>query len=156
MTPSRPRRGERGLVAGADTVLLGTVVVSILALVATQAWGVADRRAHLERAAAEYLRTYTEADDPLSAARDAGASARSALGNRLAASTALTDPDPAGFGPCAAARVELRSAVPALRLPMGIAFGRVDLRVTRSELVDAHRAMSVGPAYRPEDTPCGG
>lgn len=155
MTRARRRRGERGLVAGADTVLVGTVVVVALTLLATQAWGVADRRARLERAAAEYLRTYTEADDPLAASRDAGAAARSVLGLRLAAVTSLTDPDPAGFGPCAPARVTLHSVVPAVRLPFRLTFGQVDVRVTRSELVDAHRAMTAGPSYRSEDTPCG-
>ncbi|MFZ4519057.1 MAG: hypothetical protein ACOYOP_11750 [Microthrixaceae bacterium] len=147
-------RDERGFVAGGDTILIGTVVVVVLVLVLVRAWGVADRRAHLEQAAGEYLRTYTEARDPLGAARDAEAAARLALGPQLSGSTTVTGPDPAAFGPCEPARVTLRTVVPALPLPGGASFGRVELEVTRTELVDAHRAMSVGSGHRWEDTPC--
>lgn len=154
----RPRRrDERGIVAGAESLLFGTLVLVTGTLVATAAWGVLSTRAALDAAAGEYLRAYTEADSPTAAVRAGRTAAHVSLhGSGMDPErVSVADPDPARFGPCAEVTVELHTDRPGLRLPFVEDLGAVRVSVRQVELVDPLREMTAGPAHDPGSTPCG-
>ena len=157
MTSVCCRRGERGAVAGLEGVMLGVLVLVTGTLLVVNAWGVLQSRRTLDGAAREYLRAYTQADDA-AAAESAG---RRALLDVLdgergsAAGVRIDAPDRSTFGPCATATVTLSSTVPAARLPFVGAMASTTIRVTHTELVDAHREIRSGPEYDPDRTACG-
>jgi hypothetical protein len=150
MTGSPPRvtrhtgrhRGERGVVGGGE----GLFFVALLLVTAT------------DGAAREYLRVYTEAPDPLTAAHQADLAARRSLaGSGLRADRVrITQPDLRSFGPCASATVEFAVDLPGVRLPFLDALRSTTVRVRRSELVDARRELIAGPTYDADRTPCAG
>jgi len=135
------------------------VLVSGTVLV-TSAWSVLQVRRSLDGAAREYLRAYTEADAPAEAAAAGAQAARAVLEGerprRGDASVSVIAPDGARFGPCSVATVVLSEVVPAVRVPFIGSTGDVTVRVTHTELVDAHREMRSGSSYDRERTPCAG
>lgn len=165
--PWRDRRGrgrgrleERGVVAGLEGVMFGVLVLVVGAVVVVNAWAVLQARRTLDGAAREYLRAYTESDDPAGAA----AAGRDALDSVLLGESRrgprtpvvrVEGPDPNRFGPCEEATVRLSTVVPAARLPFIGAFGSTTVVVTHTDLVDPHREIRVGPGYDAEATPCG-
>ena len=154
----RSSRSERGAVAGLEGVMLGVLVLVAGSVVVAHAWSVVQTRRTLDGAAREYLRSYTEADDP-DAASAAGRRALDDVLNgegsrRVDVVTRL--PDPATFGPCARSTVSLSAVVPGVHLPFVGDLASTTVEVTHSELVDAHREMTSGRAYDIEGTPCGG
>lgn len=156
----RRRRDERGVVAGSEGVAFGMLVLVAGTLIAVNAWSVLQTRRALDGAAREYLRAYTEADDPHGAAiagdRALDASLDGELGLRSRrAEVRVVRPDPTRFGPCAEATIEVSIPVRAARIPFVGEFGPVTVEVTHTELVDAHREMRSGSAYEAEATPCG-
>lgn len=155
----RGRSSERGAVAGAESLALGTLILIGGVLLVTNAWAVIDSRLALDAAAREYLRSYTQASSPSEAAEGGLRAVDEVLADRprLAADTRVVAPDPSGFGPCSPAVVELRSRVPTVNMPFLDGFAPVTVRVRHVELVDAHREMAeVGPSYSVFDTACGG
>ena len=150
------RRDERGVVAGLEGLVFGVLVLMAGTVLVVDAWSVLDTRSSLDGAAREYLRAYTEAADPRTAADEGDRAARGALDGRgTVPAVRITAPDPGRFGPCARAEVELAATVPAVRLPFVGDFGTTEIRVRHAELVDAHREVSTGADYDPTDTPCG-
>lgn len=152
------RRSERGAVAGAEVLVICVALLLGGSLAVASTWSVVETRVALDAAAREYLRSYTRAEDPLSAAARADAALRSSLAER---GTPLRDvrvdgPDPSTFGPCAVARVVLTVATGAIRAPLVGRLGPSEVSVTHSELVDPHREMAPGPAYSWGETDCGG
>lgn len=156
----RRRRDERGFVAGLEGVLFAVLILLVGTLIVVNAWSVLQTRRTLDGAAREYLRAYTEGDGP----DDAVASGRRALAAVLSGESRIGShgpavridgPDPGRFGPCVEAEVAISAVVPAARIPFVGTFGSTTVRVTHTELVDAHREVDVGPAYDPEQTPCG-
>jgi hypothetical protein len=155
--PGRRRRGERGAVAGLEGVVFGILVLVTGTLLVVHAWSVLQTRRTLDGAAREYLRAYTQADDPTAAA----AAGQRALVDVLVGERGSADdvaveatPNPATFGPCAVAEVALATVVPAVRLPFVGEVGATTVAVRHTELVDAHREIASGAAYDPEATPC--
>jgi len=152
----RSIRNERGAVAGLEGVMFGILILVAGTVLVAHAWSVLETRRSLDGAAREYLRAYTEADGP-AAARTAGQRALDDVlrGEHNTRGTVdVTSPDPTTFGPCAQATVSLSSVVPSVRLPFLTDVGASTVRVTHTELVDAHREMTSGAAYDPERTPC--
>ncbi|UDY35791.1 hypothetical protein [Dermatobacter hominis] len=156
----RPRwkrdRGERGAVAGLEGVMLGVLVLVTGTLLVINAWSVLQARRTLDGAAREYLRAYTQADEP----SGADAAGRRALLDVLGGERGTVDgvtveaPDPSTFGPCATATVTLSIVVPAARLPFVGPVASTTVAVTHTELVDAHREVRSGPSYDVERTAC--
>lgn len=150
-------RDERAMVAGLDGLVFGALILLAGTVLIVNAWSVIDTRLALDGAAREYLRAYTEAGDPTTALADGQRAARASLagrGQRL--DVDLRPPDAGRFGPCALAQVEMRAAVPAARLPFIGAFGTTVVRVSHTELIDAHREVVSGATYDAAATPCGG
>lgn len=152
-------RSERGAIGGAEGLLFGMLILVGGTLMIVSAWAVLDTRMALDAAAREYLRSYTEQTD-LARARAAGDRAAievlRARGNNPAA-VEITTVDENGFGPCALARVQLSSTVHWIHAPLvdaldGIGDSRI--RVTHSELIDAHREVIPSAGYNPETTEC--
>lgn len=155
---SAARQGnERAMVAGAEALALGSIILLAGTVLVANAWAVVDARAALDAAAREYLRAYTEADDPTAAARLGTQHAAASLEGRasLWRRTHVEHPDPGLFGPCAPAAVALEAVVPAISIPLLDArFGEVTVSVRAVELVDAHQEMSTGADHDPATTPC--
>lgn len=158
--PDRRCHGEAGFVAGLEGVVFGLLVLVAGTIVVLNAWSVLQTRRVLDGAAREYLRAYTEGDDPA----DARSGARRALqavldGERRrpagGPNVRLEEPDETRFGPCAEATISIWAEVPAARVPFIGTFGSTTVRVTHSELVDAHREIEPGRRYDAEVTPCG-
>jgi hypothetical protein len=147
------------VIAGAESLVMGVAVLLGGSLLLIHAWAALDTHMALDAAAREYLRAYTQADSPAAAEAEARRALNDVLADRerLTADVSVTPPDPARFGPCSPALVELSAPVPALGLPF---LGTLEARtvtVRHVELVDAHRELdAVGPAYRTVDTACGG
>jgi hypothetical protein len=146
--------GERGAVAGLEGLAFGVLVLLTGTLLIVNAWAVVDTRIALDAAAEEYLRAYTEAGDARAAAAAGEEAARSSLAARgVATPVLITAPDPAAFGPCTSAHVEIEATVPAARLPFVGGLGTTHLHVRHDELVDAHREVVGGDDLA--DTACG-
>lgn len=152
-----PDRGERGVVAGADGLAIGILVLLVGTLLVVQLWSAVTTRATLDEAAAEYLRAWTAAADPASAQRDGQAALTAALaGSRIRTrSLEVTGPDPSRFGPCAPAEVTVAATVPALRVPVLGVVGSLRVRAHHAEMVPPHREVVAGAAFDPAGTPCG-
>jgi hypothetical protein len=151
----RSRHDERGVVAGAEGLMVGALVLITGTLLVVHLWGVVQMRSDLQAAAVEYLRTYGEADDPATATATARSALAAALGHRQLGRLSLVEPDPTQFGPCALATLSVRTDLPGTRLPFVGPVGRTQVVVTRSELVDPHREMTAGTDFDPAATPCG-
>lgn len=149
-------RGERGAVGGLEALLLGFLVLIGGAGLMVNTWGVLETRTALDAAAREYLRAYTAASDPSSAARAGAEAARRVLVERGSPLRGLVvdSPDPTLFGPCQPVEVTLTVEVDELRVPFIDRLGPSTVSVTGAELVDAHREMTPGARHDPEATPC--
>lgn len=160
LSTGRRGRGERGAVAGLEGVMFAVLVLVSGTVMVTSAWSVLQTRRTLDGAAREYLRSYTEADGPPEALTAGEQAARAVLHGerprRGAGAVVLEAPDSSRFGPCAPATVVLREVVPAVRVPFVGSTGAIEVRVSHTELVDAHREMRNGSAYDQGATPCGG
>jgi hypothetical protein len=151
------RRPERGVVAGLEGLVFGSLILLGGTLLVVNAWGVLDTRQALDGGAREYLRAYTEAGDAATAERAGNRALRSALEgrDRLLRTVRVQRPDPGRFGACAEATVALSATVPTVRIPFVGGFGTVEVRVVHHELVDAHGEVIPGAAYDPAATACG-
>jgi hypothetical protein len=146
---------QRGVVAGAEGLLVGSLVLLAGIVLVVHLWGVVQLRSDLGAAATEYLRTYGEADDPAGATSAARSAFAAALTHRTTVQgLALDEPDPDVFGPCAPATLVVRADVPGTRLPFVGRIGRSRVEVIRSELVDPHRELTPGRRFDPTRTPC--
>lgn len=158
--PDRPvrRRNQRGVLAGAESMLFVALLLIGGSVVAVGGWTTLRAQVALDAAAREYLRAYTEAPDPLTAAyRGEQAARRSLRGNGLVDTRVqLTHADLRAFGPCASAEVGLALEIPSVRIPFVDAWRPVWVRVRRRELVDPRREMIRGPAHDPNRTVCSG
>jgi len=152
------RHGERGAVAGLEGVMFALLVLVTGTVLVSSAWSVLQVRRTLDGAAREYLRAYTEADGPTEATESGSRAARAVLEGerprRGATAVSVDPPDQSRFGPCDPATVSLSEVIPAMRLPFVGSTGEVRVRVTHTELVDAHREMRTGSSYDRERTPC--
>lgn len=134
--------GDRGQVAGIETLALGLLTFVVGGLLAANAWAVVDARMAVSAAAREAARTYVEAPDGATAARRADEVARVTLAGRgrgaEEAEVAVTG------GPwrrCARVMVTVRYPVPVLTLPFVGGYGRAfEAAGTHSELIDPYRA----------------
>jgi len=143
---------------GAESLAIGTLVLFVGMVLVINAWAVIDTRSTLEAAAREYLRAYTEADDPAGALRAGDAALSDVLADRteLAQRVRVEAPDAARFGPCAPAGVVVSVTVEAIRMPIVSGFGSHEVTVRAVELIDAHQEVTVGPLHDPEATACAG
>lgn len=153
------RRSERGVVGGAEGLLFGVLILVAGTLVVLSSWAVLDRRIALDSAAREYLRSYTEQQDQASAEAAGRAAAITVLAARGTdpASVTITALTTNGFGPCAAAAVQLTSSVRWLRAPFldgDTGTGVTSVQVTHRELIDAHREVTPSADHDPDATLC--
>lgn len=146
-------RNERGVVAGAEALAIGSLVMIAGIVLAVNAWAVIDTHIALDSAAREYLRTYTEADSRGVARMTGAAAASGVLGERNAQVEDLT----VSFGPCEPARVRISAQVPAIRFPfIDSEWGVRSVEIDAVELIDAHREMETDPGYVRTETACDG
>ena len=151
-------RDQRGVVAGAESVLFVALLLVGGGVVAAAGWSSIRSQVALDAAAREYLRAYTEAPDPLTAAhRGEQAARRSLRGHGVDDSrVTLRHADLRAFGPCALAEVGLELRVPAVRVPFVDEWRPITVSTRRRELVDIRREMIRGPDHRPAGTVRGG
>lgn len=151
------RPNERGAVAGAEALLFGVLILLAGSTVTVNLWSRIETRAALDAAAREYTRAYTEQSDAGSAERAGIAAARTTLAARGTPleHVRIESPDPTRFGPCATARVVLRSDVAAVAVPFLDDLGAATVTVEHLELVDAHREIESGARFDPTSTACG-
>ncbi|MCZ7629043.1 MAG: hypothetical protein M5U19_08245 [Microthrixaceae bacterium] len=107
------------MAAGAEALAIGTLVLLAATILVVNAWAVIDTNMALEAAAREYLRAYTEADEPIVAAIEGDAAARAVLEDRpgMLQRLEVDPPPPETFGPCAPAAVTVSARVPSIRIP---------------------------------------
>lgn len=149
---------ERGVAGGGEALAFGAVVLLAGTLLITNVWSIIETRTAVDVAAREYLRTYTHRMDHERAALDAEGAARQALRSR---GTPLTDlqitaPRAADFGPCGRASVVLIATVPTARVPFLGELASTEVRVSHSELIDAHREVDAHEAFDASATACAG
>lgn len=154
---TRQRLDERGAVGGLEALLFGFLILFGGVGLIVNTWAVVETRTALDAAAREYLRAYTEQADAAAAAGAGSDAALEVLRRRGTTWEGLvvTAPDPAWFGPCQRAEVTLSVQVREMRVPFIDALGPSTVRVTSSELIDAHREMSAGVRHDLDGTPCG-
>jgi hypothetical protein len=147
---------ERGVAAGLDALLFGTLILLAGAVLIVNLWSVVESRTALDAAAREYLRTYTASADGASASVRGEHAARTVLDQRGTPMRALeiTAPDTTRFGPCESSTVRLTAVVPAVELPFLARLGALEVSVTATELVPPHREVTAGPNHEPGATPC--
>jgi hypothetical protein len=108
------RADQRGMVAGTDVLLFGSVVLVALILLFAQLWRVYEAEAAARAGAREAARTYAESDgDDAGPAIAAGTTALDELG----ADGSVTLSTPGGFGRCQLVVAEAVVDVPSVRLP---------------------------------------
>ena len=152
------RRDERGMVAGGESLALGTLILLVGALVLVNVWSVVETRTAIDAAAREYLRAYTRSDDQRTAMAAGDWAARMTL---TARGTPLRDlridvPRPDQFGPCGRAQVTLTAIVPAARLPLLGELSAAEVAVTHSELIGAHEEVTPHASFDARRTTCRG
>lgn len=158
MIAAAGRRSERGALAGLDGLLVGVLVLLGGTVLVVNLWSVVTTRAALDSAAREYLRAWTAAASP----QDARVESRRALQASLdgagvaARDLEVIEAEPALFGPCATASVEVRAVVPAVHAPFLGTLGELDLRVGGEELVPPNREVIPGALHDISSTACGG
>jgi hypothetical protein len=153
-----PRWSERGMVAGGEALVFGTLVLLAGALVLVNVWSVIETRAAVDAAAREYLRAYTRADDRDHALDAADLAARAALAARDTPLRTLriVEPAAAQFGPCGRAEVTLIATVPAARVPFVGEVAATEVRVTHAELLGAHEEVTPHDRFDDRTTVCHG
>jgi hypothetical protein len=151
------RRDQRGAVAGLEALVFVALLLVGGSAVASGAWTTLRAQAALDAAAREYLRTYTESPDPLTAGHRGEQAARAALRGLGVDErrVRVTHPDLFAFGPCGTAEVSLELDLPRVAVPFVRTWQPSTIRVVRRELVDPHREMTWGPRHDPGRTPCG-
>ncbi len=149
---------QSGFVAGTESLAFGMLILVAGAILIVNAWSMVDSRITLDAAAREYLRSYTEASDPYTATTRGRSALLRVIDGRAALVEGLRmqEPDQASFGPCAPALLELSVDVPSIRMPFVGDFGAHQMEVRHVELINAHKQMSSGAGYRPENTACAG
>ncbi|MEI7887439.1 MAG: hypothetical protein WCJ04_08610 [Actinomycetes bacterium] len=149
-------RNERGAVGGGEGVIFGMLILVAGTLVILNLWSVLNTRMALDAAASEYLRTYTEQQNFFQARVVGEAAARESLTQRgiSPSRVAIQPTEPEGFGPCAQAEVQLSTQVPWIRVPFIGGSGTTTVRVTQSELIDAHREVTPSANFLQFSTPC--
>ncbi|MCX6524047.1 MAG: hypothetical protein NTX58_04650 [Actinobacteria bacterium] len=154
--PRHRHLGERGAVGGGEGVIFGMLILVAGTLVILNLWAILDARMALDTAASEYLRTYTEQQYFFQARVVGEAAAKDSLTQRGLSPyrVSIQASEPQGFGPCAVAVVQLTTQVPWVRVPFLAGAGSTTVRVTQTELIDAHREVSASANYQQFATPC--
>jgi hypothetical protein len=135
-------RDDRGVIAGAEALLIGVVVMVAGALAIIELWGVLDARATVDDAAREAVRVYVESPDGPSARAQAAAAASRLLAERGrtgGVDTALTRQP---WGRCVRVEAVVRVAVPKLILPGVGGAGTMTVVGRHSELIDPYRSAA--------------
>lgn len=154
--PNRPRRGERGVIAGGEGLAFGVLILLAGSLALINIWAIVDTRTALDAASREYLRTYTEQSSAGEALLLGDASARRVLHSRgtRTKDLTITVEQPAGFGPCSAVTVRISATVHWFKVPFLDGFGDAVVTAENRELVDAHRDVTVDASYDRTATAC--
>lgn len=155
MTGSTRRgcRGERGQMAGLETLPFGVLVFISGTLLVVNAWAIVTNRTTADSIAREYLRAYTKATtrtDALASGQrvvDALVDARGLPRDRV-----RIEP-PATWAACDVAVVTVHLTVPEVRAPFLGGFGSTDLVVTHRDRIDAYR-QGVPATNRRNGSPC--
>lgn len=137
-------RGERGQLAGIETVPLGILVFVAGTLLVVNAWAVVTNRTTANSIAREYLRAYTNAPD-----RTEGLAAGARVARTVATAhdlpaerVRLVVPDE--WGPCVVATVAVTISVPEVRAPFLGGFGTTEVTVVHHDRISGHRAERTG------------
>lgn len=150
------QRDERGFAAGGEMVVLGVIVtLSMLGLIST-AWTTLDRHMTIDAAAHEYMRAYTSAITHHHGHEHGVTAARRVTQERGVQPDQLNiiEPNPARFGPCASATVEMQLTTPVIDFPFFSHLGVREVSVTQHGLIDPHRTSFPGSEYDPLATIC--
>lgn len=141
-------RDERGMVAGAEALMLGVLVFVLGTLLVANAWAVIDAKLAVTAAAREAARTYVEAADVAGAATSAQAAAEAAMAAHGRTGAVALRADGDAFGRCARVTITAEYEVQLAAIPVIAASGRTLTVVGRhSEIVDPYRdAGPAGPA----------
>ncbi len=133
--------GDAGVVAGAEILPAGVLLFVTGTLLITNLWAVLDAKTHATTAAREAARAWVEAPDAATAATAAARAATDTLAGLGWGTPELIAPPADAFTRCARIVYEVRTRVPALRLP-GFDGGLGSFTVTgrHTELVDPWRS----------------
>lgn len=140
----RPRRDDRGQVAGIEAVPFGIAVFVGLTLVIVNGWAQINARGVADSMAREYLRAYTQSTSS-AAAHAAGdrAVARVVAAHQLGATRVSVDA-PTVFAPCDKAEVTVALEIPAVRIPFIGTLGSAEVRAVQRDRIDAYRILEGG------------
>jgi hypothetical protein len=143
-------RGDAGQVGGVEALPFGLLIFVVGSLLIANAWAVVDAKFATDAAARQAVRTFVEADDPLTAAAEAEEAARAAIeahGRDPDRVTVAALGDPA-LVRCERVTVEVVYEVPAISLPFigGYGSGPFRVRSSHSEVVDPFRSGLAGSA----------
>ena len=149
---------ERGAMAGLEGLLFGVLILLGGLTLIVNAWSVVDSKMTLDSASREFVRAYTDQNNPVSARTEGEEAARVTLRTRSAflGDARITLEEPNGFGPCSTVTVTISADVPAMKAPFIDRFTPVSVSSTISELTPAHREMENDSRYDPDVTECFG
>lgn len=143
----RPLTGDAGFVAGAEALPLGVLLFVAGSLLVTNLWAVLDAKTHTTTAAREAARAWVEAPDPATAATTAARAATDTLTGLGWGTPELLPPPADAFTRCARITYEVRTRVPALRLPgLDGGLGSFTIVGRHTEIVDPWRSGTRLPA----------
>ncbi len=136
---TRVARGDDAMVAGADGLLIGVVIIVAGTLLFANLWGVLAARMATQEAATAAARAYVEAPDGPSASSDARRVATEVLHTHDRELTAV-ELHGERWERCARVVVTVRTEVPRFALPGLGGAGRFTVSATHSEIVDPYRS----------------
>lgn len=142
------KRGEEGMVAGAEGLLFGFLVFVIGTLVVANAWAVIDAKLAVTAAAREAARAYVEAPDAAAAAIAAQQAADAALAGHGRDGSARLTLGGEAFGRCARVAIAAEYDVSLAAIPVIAVVERAfTVSGRHSEVVDPYRSTgATGPA----------
>ncbi|MGI8794011.1 MAG: hypothetical protein ACR2H3_12710 [Acidimicrobiales bacterium] len=141
-------RCDAGMIAGLESLVIGTLVFVFGTLLIANAWAVVDAKLAVQAAAREATRAFVEAGDTDEGWRAASQAAADTIEGhgRNPATVKLAAPD-AVLGRCASVRFTASYPVRLLPLSLiGRAGGEMTVSASHSEVVDAHRSGLPGTA----------
>jgi Flp pilus assembly protein TadG len=132
---------DRGLVGGAEALIVVIPMMLVAVLLITELWGALDARAAVSEAAREGARAYVEATSARSARDEALAAATASLVQHGRQGT-IDSLATTGFGRCQRVEISVHTQVPRVRLFGLNSGGSYTITAHHSELVDPYRSAT--------------
>ena len=134
------RRGDDGMIAGVEGIIIGVAVFMFGALLITELWTVLDARSAVDDAARNAVRVYVEAPNAADARQRAAAEASATMNGHARTGSTTTILTALPFGRCVRVEIKVTAQVPQLTMAGIGGAGTYTVVGRHSELVDPYRS----------------